>query len=158
MIFKKLKALCNLGIDADFHQSDTVSRRIYLTNQISILLFLIAAQYLFIFSAMGFPELLGFVFFTLFLFSTSLYLSYKKHFFLSKLNIVFSTNLVILFFSCVFGKESGVQYVYFSLLILPFCIFSPKRKYVVLCSSLSFVVSYYLLHIFEFSYLIQHVI
>ncbi|MBT5953737.1 hypothetical protein HOG98_03350 [bacterium] len=152
MIFNKLKALCILGIDAGFHHSDTVSRRIYLTNQISILLFFVAAQYIFVFSIMGHPELLGFVFFTLFLFSSSLYLSYKKHFFLSKLNIVFSTNIVILFFSCVFGKESGVQYVYFSLLILPFCIFSPKRKYVVLFSSLSFVASYYLLYIFDFCF------
>jgi PAS domain S-box-containing protein len=111
----------------DFHQS----KRIRITNQISIVISFIASLYGFIFYFTGFKkEGLEVIIIVAALFLPVILNQYKQYF-LARIWFLITVNLAVFVYSYIFGRDTGIQLVFFPLGCLPWILYEIKDwKYI----------------------------
>lgn len=124
-LFNKLSALFNLGLNNQ--DSEDSKRRIVLSNQVALVFLSVALPYYFIFNWMKQP-FLGYsvLFFSLF-FCCAFYLNYNRFFRFSKLLLILTSNIALLFYSLTLGKQSGTHLIFFALASIPFVFYNPEE-------------------------------
>jgi signal transduction histidine kinase len=109
------------------NQSDDFSRRIVLTNQIAILLLLIASPYILLFFSLSrIHGLLGLPIVILFIL-TPIANKFGK-FTTARLLVVIGGNLGAFFYAAAFGREAGIQFLFFAYVGLPVLIFETEES------------------------------
>jgi signal transduction histidine kinase len=135
----------------------TLERRtkIILTNKIALLLALAASPYFILFYFTGHKELSALVIPLEMALLLTLFFNFKGFFQLSRWTLLLSALSAILFYSCKFGKASGIQSLYFAFTIVPLVIFEKNQKYqkaFALCLPIVFLITQELSKYTIFSY------
>ena len=116
-IYKLFKSL---GIEQC--ESETLSVRIKLTNQIALILFCTAFPYIFIFQEVSTPfGLLVIPIITMF--AVTLYLNKLKYYSAARFGLILSANLGALYYSSALGRAAGVQLLFFAFIGMPLVLF-----------------------------------
>ena len=142
--------LIHLGVD----NATTVEKqkKIILTNQISLLSGLAASPYFFIFYFAGFINLSLLIIPTVFVLLSCPFLNYFGKHRLANFLMMLDAYIAICFYSCSFGKDSGVQNLYFAFVGVPLVIFEKKdnvAKFLLIATSLTLL---FLSELFNYSF------
>ncbi|NDC82327.1 sensor histidine kinase [bacterium] len=121
-----LSSIVNSGVSHDYPYD--FKRQIVLINQVSLMFSVVAIPYFFIFYWLGLrwmavsvvPFVVGFL-------MAIVFNSFRLHYF-SKWNLVMVSNLALLFYDTMLGYQSGINFIFFSLVIIPFVLFKPHEK------------------------------
>ncbi|NBV41744.1 GHKL domain-containing protein [bacterium] len=100
-----------------------IEKNIKLTNQISLILFFVAAPYIYIFQFSGEPIIGWAVVPTVTLFAATVVLNYFGHYRLSRYLLVINASFSTFFFAAKFGRQSGIQLLYLAFSTFPLVIF-----------------------------------
>lgn len=102
--------------------------RVQLTKTLGFLLFCIASPYIIIFQFSGKPLLGWFVVPIVLSFLLSTWCVKKGWYTVAKFLLIIPANLGAGFYAASFGKESGIQFLYFAFIGFSVVIFQPKEK------------------------------
>ncbi|RAP39109.1 hypothetical protein DID80_00455 [Candidatus Marinamargulisbacteria bacterium SCGC AAA071-K20] len=124
-------------------------RQTKITNEIALLYFIVAHPYLYIFRWMSEPLLsLSTIPFNI-LFLSTIILNYYKKETTAKYVLLVSSNIALIFYSIILGKEAGIYLVFFALLVTPFVIFKQHQQIHIKLNITLPIVSYFFT---EYSY------
>ena len=145
-----LKIISHFGITKAIN-SESIKRTI-LVNQISFV-FLIAS-FPFMLSLYFSDQIFLSLFVPIFMiaFSAALIFNYYGCFLLSKLILYFSILIGTYSYAAILGPESGIQYVFFCLIVLGFGLFSSNESFYKLSMSLLSLFCFLLLYFTNYSY------
>jgi len=118
---------------------------VLLGNSINLTTITLIVPYTFLFYFLGTQKLallLGFIFF---LFCFYHYLTYKRHYFLSRTAMILSMNIILGIYGVVLGKDSGIHFLYFVFFTLPFLLYDLKNYFLIALCCLSAAVPFFII-------------
>ncbi len=132
----------SLGISSN--DTEQKIKKIRISNQITFSLTIVAFSYAFIFYFLGMKkEGLG-VSIVVLSMSLSLLFNHYKLFVYSRLWFILVINVAVIIYTALFGRDSGIQLVFFSFVALPWLLFEFKDRKYILMGILLPCVSYYI--------------
>jgi signal transduction histidine kinase len=137
-IVKFYSRLSHVGIDKN--TPDKLRRYTLLGNSINLTTITLIIPYTFLFYFLGIPKLALLLGSFFFLFSFYHYLTYKRHYFLSRTLMVFSLNIILGVYAVVLGRASGIHFLYFVFSTLPFLLYDLKHRLLIAICFISSVV------------------
>jgi len=123
-----IKKILRTGIiDNNSEQEVDESRRIFLTNLISLMMCITATIYIFIFYIFNSTILSILTIPVAFIFSICIYLNHLHYYILSRITLILIACIATLIDGFYLGFEIGIHTLFFALVFLPFFIFENKK-------------------------------
>lgn len=137
-VVKFYSRLSNIGLDAQ--TPPEMRKQVQLGNQINLTTCTLIIPYSCLFYALGIHKLAVLLIGVFFLFAFYHYLTYKRHYFISRVAMLLSTNVILGIYAVVLGRYACLHYLYFVFFTLPFLLFNLRHYILIgLCCVCSFV-------------------
>ena len=127
------------------------NRQIILTNQITFIQIIITCTFILIFYTNYLTKLIIPMMIITTVFIITLYLNYLHTHTLARFLMIANSNIGILYFASVLGKECGVQMVYYAIAWLPLMIFDMNNKWKIIISILITIGCFITLEVSKYS-------
>ena len=121
-----IKSILELGMK--YCNSYKDSKRLILSNQVCFLFLSASFIYIFIFYYLNAYHLSILIFGFVLIYGFIFYLNYKNKFELSRLLLIMTINCGVYVFGALCGEKSGIQFMVFPLLLLPFILSESQQK------------------------------
>lgn len=128
-------------------QSDLMKRKVSLSNLIALLVGSLTLPFVYIFSSAG-AEMLGLLCFPFsIVFFLSIVFNKLGWFTISRLSIIITWSLGVLFYTLELGTDTSIQNCYFVLLCLSLILFLPKEKSAKIISAIIPIACYFIIEL-----------